>query len=435
MPLITTLFLIVFTSICFAQSYVPYVPKTALPPDLQKQYSQLSAVQYQGSIVVTMDMANNKLFLDSRIAEMLNSIGATNGHGVFVDFFDCAIDLELQAIKNNTSLSEVYLRGVDLCLKLSKPEAFFNKGVLFEPGLLKMKALKDVIETVITPTFLQNTPFSYFDQKTTHLIRSALLRIKFEVVMKHFSDMQQTIYKHLKESTQISSQEAQALRNMQSKLSSQSQVVAAWNEKGKSQFKDDVQQAQKRNPSRGTLPYNNMPDLERKTLTMYLYAMMWRFRGGGFIPLNGTQLARIFYAQLPYKLLAELNGLDSINASNLGANMFGRLVTHGWSGWMDIGRNHGENEAHDLAYMSVRGLQQTQEVEMALKSLGFDASIVKYYSAHFGICYLYAWEKLDKVLVHPKPSKPYSGFFDGATSWGEHCAGAAFGLGLSETLL
>lgn len=439
----SALFLVAVVLPARAQEYRPFTVKLGVPAELLSEYTGLKSEPYpdQASTaaesIVPINLNRYTVHFDQRIASMMEHIFATHGVQFFPDYTDCLFDSYIGQFNAPKQAKVAYAleRANNLCLKLHQPEVFFNAGSVFNAGLLNMTGINDLIETAVTPSLLQNVPFSLFDEVTTQSIRSALLRVKFTTVENDFADLVKRI-KAMANADEVSGQDREIATLMLKASQKKLEELRKWNEEGKNQFRIDTRRVTAAGKTRGSMEFKNMPDVERKNLTMYLYAMMWRFRGGGYVPLSGTQLARLYYAQLPYAILAGLNGLDQVTAFTVGAKMFYVLAAEGWGRWMDMGTTSGEEpELNDLIHMSIRGLHQTNGIEYSLASEGYNTEIMRFYTLHFGICYIYSFDKLKDVILKGNMSKPFSGFYDWPTAWGEHCAGASLGLGLAETLL
>lgn len=421
------------------ESFVSFVPKVALDAASNSKYPSLRVQTYPDAKIEKVELKNYTLYLDQRIAALLKYNVTNHEVHELAPYGACGFDVTAAQFvdQKNSSVAAVIGRVGNLCYRLRQPETYFNKGSLFEGSFFgnNMSTLEDVIQTVVTPTQLQNTQFSFFDVPTTRSVRSAMLRIKYSIMERDYKDLYSRIDK-LMAASDVSAQDKQTAQVIRQQAQTTWTQIQSWNEEGKRMFQQDRQRLSAKGRSRGYLPYDNMPDQERKDLTMYLYAMMWRFRGGGFIPLDGTQLARINYAQRPYTILAILNGSDENQATSVGASMFWVLAMKGWGKWMDMGSKFSyQVESSNLVQLSWRGLEQTEDVEASYRHMGYDAGIMKFYSAQFGSCYVYSFIKLEGVNLKADLKKPYSGFFDWPSAWGEHCAGAVFGLGLAETLL
>lgn len=417
--------------------FIPFRSKVSIPQNLLGEYASLHVVQPANATVDAVDLQNHQVYMDRRIASMMSAIVQKNGVMSFPNFMECGFDADMAnlAASANSKIQSAIERGSNLCFKLRQPEGFFYKGSLFVPGFFSMLELQDALEAVVTAPMMQGVPFSFFDAPTTRSVQSAMLRVKFSTLTSDFNDFFGRIDAALAVSG-LSTSEKQNLSKLRASASMRWVELNAWNDSGKSAYNADAQKIVAQGKIRSVLPYNNLSDNERKNLSMYLYAMMWRFRGGGFEPLHNTQYARIFFAQLPYTMLAQLNGVNIADSIEMGANMSLTLALEGWSYWMDMGTTPNQDpEINDLINMSLRGLEQTRRNSDVVSRLGYDTQIMKFYSLQFGICYMYSFDRLKGVYIKKDVELPFSGFFDWPTAWGEHCAGAAFGLGLAETLL
>jgi hypothetical protein len=89
----------------------------------------------------------------------------------------------------------------------------------------------------------------------------------------------------------------------------------------------------------------------------------------------------------------------------------------------------------DTIGMANRGLLQVTDIAKELEQEGFDGSLVRLGGAQMGACYNFSAERLSQIAVHPHPPKPFEGFLEGFTAWGELCTGMAISLGTTEALL
>lgn len=423
----------------FAESFVSFVPKQNLDPSLGKAYQSLVVQKPSQVSVMQIELLNYTLSFDHRIATMLNYHVTNHDVQISPVFMACHLDEPVAKFEQPQQTTIVALVGRigNICYRLRQPESYFNKGSVFKPDFFgtNMTKLEDVIDTVVTPTQLQHTQFSFFDESTTRSIQSAMLRVKFSILERDYKDLYVRL-QNVQNDGSVSARDKQIAQEIKQHADNLMSVIQKWNQQGVAAFQADQEKVAASGKTRGSLPFVNMPDVERKNLTMYLYAMMWRFRGGGFVPLDGTQKARRYFAQIPYSLLAQLNGLDSSTADSLGSNMFLTLALKGWGKWMDMGpRFSFAIESSNLVSLSRRGFEQTSDNENVMRNRGYDANIMKFYSAQFGACYVFSFNALDGVMFKPNLPKPFSGFFDWPSAWGEHCVGALFGLGISETLL
>lgn len=425
-----------FTSM-LVSNFSPFTAKTVLRSDISSSAQNLRAQPGTGMHVEPIELARFQVNFEPRIASLMSSIEDNRGLALTPKFSNCEFDIGMNKLttSSNARVQFALERAANLCSKIERPEIFFYTGTLFEENPFSLTNIEDVLETVVTPLLLRGYAFSFFDPATNQQIRAAFLRIKFVKMSQDFNDFFSRIDAAISAS-ETSSIDRAALSEMRAQAQSKWSKIHQWNEIGKNQLAQDSARILASGKTRSALPYLNLPDAERKALSMYLYAMMWRFRGGGFVKLSGTIAARFYFAQIPYTIIASLNGSDLASAGTLGAYMFSNLSLLGWGQWMDIGNTPGqESEAYDLVQMSARGTFQTADAENYLRARGYDSEIMKAYSLHFGICYLYSWERLQGIELEKNLVSPFGGFFDGPTAWGELCAGAALGLGLAETLL
>ena len=353
-----------------------------------------------------IEIRDYDIFFHPEIARLLLRIESTNGEAPLENFLTCPDELKSSPA------------GRNFCRAIERPETLFVGPTLFDPGLTgiysAMQTLEENLTTIITPSERQGTTFSWFSESTSQKIRRAMLRLKFSEVERLASEIP-----------------THDLSPLTTTLISQVREIEA---SGRRDYLLDARRISEKGKFRARLPHPNLSDEDRRVLSMFVYGMLWRFRGGGFVDEpKGTQLTRLYFALRPLDVIARLNGMRD---SRFGFDQARRLIAQGWGRWFDMGRNPGqENEAHDLFYMTERGIYQMDGAAMMLEWAGFDSLPMKVLSRQFGICYLFAWERLPEIRVLPQLQPPFQGFFDSPTAWAELCAGTLIGLGLSEGLL
>lgn len=179
-------------------------------------------------------------------------------------------------------------------------------------------------------------------------------------------------------------------------------------------------------------PY--LTDQDRKILSMYIGAIMWRIRGGGLTQQpDGTLNKRMLGVYYPFNYLSKLSGGEA--GGDQGTSLL-YAVTRGWGRWFDMGRTPTQEDIyHDLVYMTRRGNSQVVGSVNDLEGRRFDASFLHIAGLQMGPCYFYSWEKYEGKTLGRDLQPPFAGFIDGPTALGELCVGANLGLSLSETLL
>ena len=180
------------------------------------------------------------------------------------------------------------------------------------------------------------------------------------------------------------------------------------------------------------LPYPSLTPRERELLSAHLFAVLWRARGGGVYKLDGTQKARKLYGQLPFQVLAELNGLKG---ADVGGGMYWALVMRGWGRFFDVGHTPGEEDRnHDLINLLDRGLYQVESAARTLRGEGHRPRDLEIAGLHMAACYDIGWSRLRDLHIVPQAPRPLNDLTKGGTSWGEVCWGYAMGLGLARSL-
>ena len=263
--------------------FLPLIAKASIPPELAKDYAALKSQSLGFANIDKIDLPHYQISMDHRISEMMHGIMQNRGVSNFPAFMACGFDTEMGSLaaSSNTKVQYALQRGGNICFKLHQPEGYFLKDKIFSPGIFNMLTLQNVLETAVTAPMLQNIPFSFFDVPTTQSIRSAMLRIKFSVLTLDLNDFLARMDSALTDGS-ISAIDKQNLLLMKQATLSKISELNRWNDAGKAALTADNLAVAKQRKLRGALPYNNLPDTERKSLTMYASAMMWRLRGGGF---------------------------------------------------------------------------------------------------------------------------------------------------------
>ncbi|HVJ66058.1 MAG TPA: hypothetical protein VM901_12430 [Bdellovibrionota bacterium] len=189
-------------------------------------------------------------------------------------------------------------------------------------------------------------------------------------------------------------------------------------------------------------PYLTRDD--RALLSGLAGALAWRMRGEGIWKKSSTTDVREKFAGRAFVAIARFNAPESERLSDhLGSANLQR-VKKGWSEWFDMGRVSG-TEWSDLAGMTDRGLYQVgvgssltagKSGTSGLQSSGYDSTLYKIGGLQMGACYYVAQYGLNtkewNFGLEWRP--PLVSFTHTAITWGELCAGAAMGMGLSYSL-
>lgn len=439
----TKKFLAVATSLFLAtpswgQSFRPFTTNVGIPGHLVSDVNQFQVdggLRFQPQ---TIRLNEYDISMHPLVAGLMINVSNTQGVQGLPQFENCDMLNAINAFQNQGDgrVADVMNRVRSVCAKIMAPELMYATNKLFDPGtfglLTAMTSIEEILRTIVTPLSMQGTAFSWFDVETSQKIRMAMFRIRYSDLKKELNQLQKTLDSavgSLPGSDQTTARQLRDLANLQMAR------IMVINNDGINAYKADARAVAAKGKNRPSLPYQNLSDEDRRYLSLYTFAMMWRFRGGGMIDKpKGTQESRVFFAQKPYDVLASINGVEGI--SGLGSDQFIRLAAKGWGQFFDMGHNPGqEPQINDLINMTSRGIYQVEGTMDSLSRSGYDVRAVKAMGLHFGICYLYAWEKLEHVRVKDGLQPPFQGFFDSPTAWGEMCVGAAMGIGLSETLL
>lgn len=371
------------------------------------------------------------------VADFLTSVKKDQGQARFSPFMKCALSHQVSALSlsgNQASLHSLITQIQDLCQKIERPETLFATNKLFKPSLFAQNNVEDLLETVITPMEMQRVAFSGWSAPISQELRQALLRLRYDKLKAQFTRVLDAI-KKTADSSSVSSANRKVLNDIFSSGRQQLGQLMQINNEGKQAYKNDENKVWQQGYFRTSLPYNNLSDQDRKLISTYVYAYMWRFRGGGFVDEpKGTQATRLHFAQIPYQLLGHFN--SGTLSTEVGQDMFLRLVLKGWGQFFDMGRSpNQESEIHDLIQMTERSRYQSEGVVSILRQGGYETQALEILSLQGGLCYLYAFNHLEGILLKENLQPPFQMFIDGPTAWAEVCWGAALGLGLSETLL
>ena len=190
-------------------------------------------------------------------------------------------------------------------------------------------------------------------------------------------------------------------------------------------------QSRVRNP----LTYPTLTRAEREWLAFWVGGTYWRMRGGGLIPLPGTQDARWYFVDQAYSQLGSmLGGQDGIDVA---FQLYLPLLLIGWSDWQDMGNAPGADKYDDLVSMSSRGEQQVDGGASLLSGRGYTTLDLTVGGLQMGPGYYRGYYPMqgDTYAQELEPQPPYSDGICGPTCIGEFSMGASMMLGLAHTLL
>lgn len=167
----------------------------------------------------------------------------------------------------------------------------------------------------------------------------------------------------------------------------------------------------------------------RKATGILLSGLMggvfWRARGGGFVSMPGTQIARLLFVGVGFSLIGYLEG--GRDGAIAGALML-PAVFIGYSENMDLSNG---NRMQKTSAMAARGSLQTLLPALYLGSQGYDPKPLLLGGAMMGPCYAATAKYMQGATVN---GGMLGKAFDGVTSWGEFCSGITFGAGLAWAL-
>ncbi len=181
------------------------------------------------------------------------------------------------------------------------------------------------------------------------------------------------------------------------------------------------------------LDYRKLTEADRSLLGIYMGAIFWRARGGGFIDLpKGTHDTRYYFVQYAFSSLGVLVG-RSINP--IGRSLKWALKLKGWGKWMDMGNTAKDDvEVGDLINMTDRGVYQVDGTFDEIEDWGGKPDIMYIAGSLMGPCYYWAWNGLSDEHYGSDLEIPLAKFIDSETAWGELCTGASIGLGITRSL-
>lgn len=189
----------------------------------------------------------------------------------------------------------------------------------------------------------------------------------------------------------------------------------------------DASGRRSRRPERW-IPFRSMSRETKQLISVLIGGLADAIRGGRFIHFGSTQTARATYGLL-MGAVGTLNG--GIVGGLAGASTALPLMMIGWSNNMDIGRNGG-SALGDTAMMSLYGTAMAAPAAIIMGLGGYNPTYSLLGGAARGPCYALAWQASETFRVRFSSN---STSFDGPTSIGEACGGAAFALGFSSDLL
>ena len=162
-------------------------------------------------------------------------------------------------------------------------------------------------------------------------------------------------------------------------------------------------------------------------LSGLLGGVMWRARGGGFVTLPSTLLARLLFVGTGFSLIGYLDG--GTDGAIAGALMLPGSFIGYWGVGMIVDTNHA---FQDTAIMSTVGGLRTLLPAAYLNYKGYDATPMGLSGWAMGPCYYSAEQFLS--LNSGFTSGYMAKVFDGQTSYAEACSGVAFGAGLALSI-
>lgn len=418
-----------------AKAYTPYTQKA----EPSFQFNPVSLQQPLSTRTIRLNQAD--LHFEKSLADRMMTI--EQGPSAWTSFgqsklFECQdVRTQLGRLEGINAGLANSVKGNVLrsCQLAENPEMLFVKGKVVEPSFFGFSDVSSMAELLLTGLQLQSLPLTFGGGSEAKALQGALFKLGYSKIKSQWSASQKSIESALSK-VGGGSAEAQSLRELLQSHQILFGRLMEFNAESKRQYVLDHQKVIEQGRRRDSLPYDNLTDRDRRVLTTYLSAGFWRLRGGGLVDKpSGTQATRYHYTQVVMNLLADLNG--GAGAPRHGDDHFQNLIfKKGWGVWMDMGRTPGQaSEAHDLFYMTQRGVDQVDGIIERTALARFDSDPILVSGLQMGICYLFSWERLGHLKLTESAKAPFAPFMDGPTAWGEWCVGAALGHGVSESLL
>lgn len=415
----------------------PLLPKFVTPLPEGIEFSQ---VLVDGARLNLFKEISEILQAVSGPAQAPASFGADHRCDVHEQFSPPSIAANSQCADLKEIVDDAFARNKKVCLYATQAERFVEDQPPGEFNFWQMMTLEGQIKTAGEPLSHIVFPGNVVSAKLMQSLRTIIAKVRHDQLVSDL-DQQREKYQDVLETirrspTCVSDNAANlepALVALENELLAAKDDLEKLDQDGRRQAEIDRNKVLQKGRFRAPLPYPSLTDAERQLLSLYLGGAFWRFRGGGLIGGHGTQAARIDFNLLPMSVIGYLNGNSAGRAA--GEAIFLHIFK-GWSGNMDMGHLPGHDDKYvSLAKMTDRGLYQ---IELALPNLqlaGYDTTALKIGGMHMGVCYYFAWDQLANFRIGINMPKPYRDFIDGATAWGELCAGASISLGLSKTML
>lgn len=431
-------------------------------PDISSVIPELK-VNYPASKDMTFESytsSGTTVYLRSEIFEILEGYELTQRSGSekeFPDFITCQAHDALsttnvnQVIRESTQcnglkgqFSNLQKQLFNGCQMLNYPERRLLDHVPGKVSAKKVQTLRGLLETAGHGLFQVPEVAKMLSVSHAETLRSSLRKIYINDFLTKIADQEKLVVafqNQLKANLSCHRIDDNTISDLEILVDGIRLEAQVAQEKLRQEYRDGLAQAEAdRNAilrtgyRRDQLEEAYLTDQDRKILSMYIGAIMWRIRGGGITQEpDGTRKRRVLGVYHPFNYLSKLSGGDS--AADQGTSLL-YAVIKGWGRYFDMGRTKEDEDIYfDLVHMTKRGQYQVVGSANDLEGRNFDPTALQIAGLQMGPCYFYAWEKYEGKNLGKDLKPPFKEFIDGPTALGELCFGATLGLGLSETLL
>lgn len=381
---------------------------------------------------LTQRSGSEKQFPNFITCQAHDNLSTTNGSEVIRESTQCS------GLKDQFSnLKKQLFNG---CQILNYPERRLLDHVPGKVSLKKVQNLRGLLETAGHGLFQVPEVAKMLSVSHAETLRSSLRKIYIQDFLDKTTNQTKLVeafQNQLKVNLSCHRVDGNTTSDLESLVDGvrlESQVAQ---EKLRQEYRDGLMQAETdRNAvlrtgyKRDRLEEPYLTDQDRKILSMYIGAIMWRIRGGGITQEpDGTRKRRVLGVYHPFNYLSKLSGGES--AADQGTSLL-YAVIKGWGRYFDMGRTKEDEDIYfDLIHMTKRGQYQVVGSANDLEGRKFDPTALQIAGLQMGPCYFYSWEKYEGKNLGQDLKPPFKEFIDGPTALGELCFGATLGLGLS----
>lgn len=330
------------------------------------------------------------------------------------------------------------------CQEAFEPELFMYEYQDGDVLYSKLNNVEGLIQNVMRPLSHVRFKANFLTPEFQKELRFLLTKVRMEGLLEKNRRKQKIYQKTIKalESDLCVKGNPENFKHIKEKVTELSQELKEAEEylvlidtEGKKQAQRDRAQVETQGLYRPELPYPNLTDKERQKVTMLISAIYWRIRGGGvYANMDSTQWRRLNFTLKTMEVLGEFNGGKLGNSMGLA---FFKGLLKGWGEYFDMGTWPGaKDKYYDLTFMTDRGIFQVERAVKTLNKRGINTVALQMAGLQMGPCYYHAYDRnLPKNNYQGLVDSNYIPVIEGHTDWGEICAGAVLGLGLSKSLL